>query len=99
MCARCPEGSTNQAYPSGFYHRIVWILMEQPCFFSKLFLRISAGPQKLQKLSLKSLDQTFKFLIKKGYFGALIFQELKFLTTIKLYVRVKMDHAKKGKKI
>ena len=69
--------------------------MEQPCFF-KLFLRFSAGPKKLKKLSMKSFDQTFEFLSKKGYFGALIFQELNFLTTMyKSYVRDELDHSKK----
>ena len=33
LCNRGLEGSTNQAYSSGFYFRVSWILMVGPCLW------------------------------------------------------------------
>ena len=70
LCIRRPVPSTDQAIPSCFYFIISWILMEQRClcFFCPLgFLEglRSLKQWLLQKVSMKNLDQKFKFLIKK----------------------------------
>ena len=70
MCIRRPVPSTDQAIPSCFYFRISWILMEQRCFYFFCPLGFLQGLRSLkhwllQKLSMKNLDQKFKFLIKK----------------------------------
>ena len=67
---RRPVPSTDQALPSCFYFRISWILMEQLCFYFFCPLGFLQGLRSLkhwllQKLSMKNLDQKFKFLIKK----------------------------------
>ena len=71
--------STNQADPSCFYFRISWLFMERRCccFHPLYFVQglRSLDHWLLQKLSMKTFDQKFKFLIKNRYFGALIFQE------------------------
>ena len=38
LCNRGLEGSTNQAYSSGFYFRVSWILMVGPCFWQNYSL-------------------------------------------------------------
>ena len=68
--SRRPVPSTNQALPSCFYFRILWILMEQHCFYLFCPLGFLQGLRSLKhwllkKLSMKNLDQKFKFLIKK----------------------------------
>ena len=69
---RRPVPSTNQALPSCFYFRIPWILMEHRFLFlcSLGFLQglRSLKHWLLQKLSMKSLDQKFRFPIKKYVF-------------------------------
>ena len=67
---RRPVPSTDQANPSCFYFRISWISMEQRCFYFFWPLGFLEGLRSfkhwlLQKLSMKNLDQKFKFLIKK----------------------------------
>ena len=47
LCIRRPVPSTDQALPSCFYFRISWILMERRWKTFFWFLRLSAGPQKL----------------------------------------------------
>ena len=42
---------------------------------------------------MKVLDQNFDFLLKNGYFGALIFQEIKFFEHLKY--NFKTHHSKK----
>ena len=66
--SRRPVLSANQAIPSCFYFRISW--MEQHCFYFFCPLWFLRGLRSLkhwllQKLSMKNLDQKFKFLIKK----------------------------------
>ena len=83
MYVRRPVPSTDQAIPSCFYFRISWILMEQRCFYFFCTLGFLEGLKSLKhwllrKLSMKNLDQKFKFLIKNRYFGALIFQKIWF---------------------
>ena len=68
--SRRPVLSTDQAIPSCFYFRISWISMEQRCFYFFWPLGFLEGLRSfkhwlLQKLSMKNLDQKFKFLIKK----------------------------------
>ena len=68
--SRRPVPSTDQAIPSCFYFRILWILMEQHCFYFFCPLGFLQGLRSLkhwllQKLSMKNFDQKFKFLIKK----------------------------------
>ena len=70
LLSRRPVGSTNQAYLSCFYCIISWILMEQHFFIFFCPLRFVQGLRSLkhwllQKLSMKNLDQKFKFLIEK----------------------------------
>ena len=70
ISTRRPVPSTDQAIPSCFYFRISWILMEQCCFYFFCPLGFLQGLRSLkhwllQKLSMKNLDQKFKFLIKK----------------------------------
>ena len=70
LLTRRPVPSTDQAIPSCFYFRISWILMEQRCFYFFLFPRFLEGLRSLkhwllQKVSMKDLDQKFKFLIEK----------------------------------
>ena len=67
---RRPVLSTDQAIPSCFFFRISWILMEQRCFYFFCPLGFLEGLRSLkqwllQKVSMKNLDQKFKFLIKK----------------------------------
>ena len=52
---RRPVPSTDQAIPSCFYFRILWILMEQRCFYFFLSPRVSAGPQKPQTLTASKI--------------------------------------------
>ena len=66
-------GQPIQLIPSFFYFRISWILMEQHCFYFFCPLGFLRGLRSLkhwllQKLSMKNLDQKFKFLIKKKVF-------------------------------
>jgi len=70
LLIRRPVPSTDQAIPSCFCFRISWILMEQRCFYFFCTLGFLKGLRSLkhwllQKLSMKNLDQKFKFLIKK----------------------------------
>ena len=70
LCSRRPVPSTDQAIPSCFYFRISWILMEQRCFYFFCPLGFLQGLRSLKhwlfkKLSMKNLDQRFKFLNKK----------------------------------
>ena len=70
LLIRRPVPSTDQAIPSCFYFRISWILVEQCCFYFFCPLGFLEGLRSLkhwllQKLSMKNLDQKFKFLIKK----------------------------------
>ena len=62
--------STNQADPGCFYFRISWILMERYWFYFLHPLHLMQGLRSLkhwllQKLSTKTFDQKFSFLIKK----------------------------------
>ena len=64
VCIRCLVGSTDQACSSGFYFRIAWKSMKQPCFLQNHSLSFLQGLRSLknwllQKLSMKSLDQNF----------------------------------------
>ena len=68
--SRRPVPSKDQALPSCFYFRISWISMERCCFYFFCPLGFLRGLRSLkhwllQKLSMKNLDQQFKFLIKK----------------------------------
>ena len=73
VCIRRFVGSTNQACSSGFYFRIVWKSTERPCLLQNNFLSFLQGLRSLkkwllQKVSMKNLDQKFKFFIKKWIF-------------------------------
>ena len=68
--SRRPVPSTDQAIPSCFYFRISWILMEQRCFYFFCPLGFLEGLRSLKqwllrKVSIKNLDQKFKFLIQR----------------------------------
>ena len=70
MHTRCLMVSTNQTDPACFYFRISWILMEWHWFYFFHPLHFLQGLRSLkhwllQKLSMKSFDQKFRFLIKK----------------------------------
>ena len=69
---------TDQADSSCFYFRMSWILMERHWFYFFCSLHLMQGLRSLknwllQKLSMKTFDQKFRFLIKNKYFSALIF--------------------------
>ena len=56
-------------------------------FFSlKLFPLIASGPKKPQKLTASKINKfwtkSLNFLLKNGYFGPIIFQEIEFLKTL-----------------
>ena len=66
--SRCLMVSTNQADPSFFSFRILWIWMEQHCFYFFRPLHFVQGLRDLehwllQKLSMKIFDLKLKFLI------------------------------------
>ena len=68
--SRRPVLSTDQGIPSCFYFRISWILIEQRCFYFFCPLGFLEGLRSLkhwllQKVSMKNLDQKFKFFIIK----------------------------------
>jgi hypothetical protein len=73
LFSRCLVGSTDQACSSGFFFRIAWKSMEQSCFLQNHSLSFLQGLRSLKnwlllKLSMKSLDQKFYFLIEKWIF-------------------------------
>ena len=75
-------GSTDQADPRFFLLQNFWVLMEQHCFYFFHPLHFVRGLRNLehwllQKLSMKTFDQKFR------YFGALIFQEWEFFDHLK----------------
>ena len=70
LLIRRPVPSTDQAIPSCFYFRISWILVEQGFFYFFCPLGFLEGLRSLKqwllkKVSMKNLDQKYKFLIKK----------------------------------
>ena len=84
---RCIMVSTDQADSRCFYIRISWILMEWYWFYFFHPLHLVQGLRSLkhwllQKLSMKNVDQKFRFLIKKiGILVPLYFKKVNFFTT------------------
>ena len=69
IIGRCRMVSTDQADPICFYFRISWILIKWRWFYIFCPLDLLQGLKSLkhwllQNLSMKILDQKFKFLIK-----------------------------------
>ena len=84
LFTRGPGASTNQAYSSGFFFKISWILMEIP-FYVKIiplhFCRASEASKIdwREKYVWKIWAKNLNFSLKHGYYGALILQELNFI--------------------